>query len=243
MVKRRSARDNSRMTTDPHFLRKKVTARLKELTRTPTEAAEKGGLKPDFIRDILRNRKRSVNGTNLEKLALALDWPTSELIDSDRVTRSRTARPNETVYVKGEVAAGAFIDLGVESVEPHEYEPSPFPPDPRYPTEAQFDLVVRGTSLNRFAREGQRIRCVTLEAYPHPVEHGEMVVVDRTRGNLRERTAKRFRQAAKDAVELWPDSDDPRWQEPIRVSSDGMSDDHVVEIIGIVLYVYDRPRR
>lgn len=227
------------MKTDPHFLRKKVEARLADLERTPTEAARRGGLEVDFIRDILRNRKRSVQGSNLEKLARALDWQPEDLIDRARAAVHKPNAKSSPIYIQGEVAAGAFIDVETEQREPTEDDISPFPPDPRFPSDAQFDLVVRGTSLNRFARDGQRIRCVKLEAYGRPIEHDEMVIVDRMRGSLRERTAKRFRQAAKDAVELWPDSDDPRWQEPIRIEG---SDD-MVQIIGVVLYVYDRPRR
>lgn len=68
------------MTEERNSLREKVEARLEELGRTQAEAAEKGDLEPSFIRDILRNRKRSVQGANLDKLAKALDWQPEDLL-------------------------------------------------------------------------------------------------------------------------------------------------------------------
>ena len=43
---------------------------------------------------------------------------------------------------------------------------SPFPADPRFASEAQFDLVVQGNSINKVAQDGDRIRCVSLAAPP-----------------------------------------------------------------------------
>lgn len=54
-------------------LKEFTAARLTELGRNPFEAARIGGLERTFVRDILIDRKKTVLGVNLAKLAAALD--------------------------------------------------------------------------------------------------------------------------------------------------------------------------
>lgn len=223
-------------------LKEKVEARLNDLKRNPFEAARIAGLERGFINDILNGRKRSVRGENLVKLAIGLDCDPNYLIGRQEVPKGDMREGPGIVCIQGDVAAGVWLDCGFDGWDTYELEASPFPPDGRFLTNKQFDVIVRGNSINRFARDGQRLRCVLLEAYPWPLEDNDIVIAERFRGDLRERTAKRWR--IHDGVaELWPDSDDPRWQEPLKINSeDGTSDGDLIQIYGVVLYVYDMPR-
>jgi len=223
-------------------LKDKVSARLKDLDRNPFEAARRAGLERGFVNDILNGRKRSVRGENLVKLAIGLDCDPNYLIGRQETPKSSIQEGPGIVRILGDVAAGIWLDCGIEGWDNYTLEPSPFPPDGRFPTNAQFDLIVCGNSINRFARDGQRLRCVAYEAYPYPVLDDDIVVVERYRGDLRERTAKRWRKV-NGVAELWPDSDDPRWQLPIKVDLEsGFAEGDLIKIAGIVLYVYDIPR-
>lgn len=61
-------------------LKSKVSARLAQLGRNPTDAARRGGLERTFIVDILRGAKSTVRGDNLRRLAKALDCDPSQLL-------------------------------------------------------------------------------------------------------------------------------------------------------------------
>lgn len=223
-------------------LKEKVEARLKDLERNPFEAARRAGLERGFINDILNGRKRSVRGENLIKLAIGLDCDPNYLIGRQTTPKSSLNEGPGIVRIQGEVAAGVWLDCGLDGWDNYELESSPFPPDGRFTTESQFDVIVRGSSINRFARDGQRLRCVLFDAYPWPLQDDDIVIVERFRGDLRERTAKRWRKR-NGTAELWPDSDDPRWQEALKVDIEsGFSDGDIIRIFGVVLYVYDVPR-
>ena len=61
-------------------LKSVVAKRLGELRRNPFEAARIGGLERSYVNDILIEKKLSVRGDRLARLASALDWSTSELL-------------------------------------------------------------------------------------------------------------------------------------------------------------------
>ncbi len=120
--------------------------------------------------------------------------------------------------VPGEVAAGRFLTVDT-AVDETIYERAPVVPDSRYPRKAQYGLVVRGTSINQIAIDGDILHCVDIGISGHQPQNGDLVIVEQIQfgGHLRERTAKVYRVAEGGSVELHPDSDDPRWQEPIHV--------------------------
>lgn len=142
------------------------------------------------------------------------------------------------IPILGRVAAASWTEIMQSQAVASAPASSPFPPDPRYPLDAQFDMIVDGTSINRFAQPGEALRCINIVRSGVFVNDGDLVIVERTRaGILRETSAKRLRRKGR-TVELWPDSDDPLWQEPIIVNSDGLSGSDEVAIIAKVLWKY-----
>ncbi len=110
---------------------------------------------------------------------------------------------------------------------------SPLPLDPRFPPEAQFDLMVQGSSLDKLAREGDLIRCVDIERGQIKIENGDIVVIERSRGDARELLGKRVLRQC-EQVELWSESNHDFWREPV-IREDG---DSGIRIVAKVLYVY-----
>ncbi len=68
---------------------------------------------------------------------------------------------------------------------------------------------------------------------------GDMVIFERARegGQLIETTAKRVRRRGP-MLELWPESDDPRWQDPLRIDIRHVQDGENGRVIARVLYAY-----
>ena len=93
-------------------LKEKVAARLDELGRNPFEAARIGGLERSFVNDILIEKKGSIRGASLAKLAVALDWPPSMLLEE------ADDAPTRMIQVMGLIGAGAEILMDVEQIGP-----------------------------------------------------------------------------------------------------------------------------
>lgn len=142
------------------------------------------------------------------------------------------------VAVVGEVAAGVWQEHN--GWDDGKFDNIPVVPG-RYEGLEQFAYLVRGPSMD-LARifDGEFIVCVKyFEAREAPAD-GDIVVVTRTNGDLVERTVKRVR-ITKSAMELVPESSDPRFQTPIVVPR-GASDvvDTTVEITALVIGAFRR---
>lgn len=169
--------------------------------------------------------------------------PEGDELSQARPRERQVGRPTHSIRILGKVAAGNWLNTAVAAQNASKGPLSPLPADPRYPVAAQFDLMVEGSSINRFAQDGQYLRCVDLMGGGVEVEEGDLVIVVQYKdAELCETTAKRVRKKNGD-YELWPDSDDPLWQKPITVKRGGEHTDGEVKITALVLYAYTPARR
>ena len=129
------------------------------------------------------------------------------------------------IPIRGEVAAGLWREIDELSQDSwtensqHHVEYAPTIVLPGYPPEHQFGLYVRGESLNKIAPNGSILHCLEyINGDAWHVKDGELVVVQRTKyqGAMIETTAKRVRRNG-DIFELWPESNNPDFQEPLIV--------------------------
>lgn len=122
------------------------------------------------------------------------------------------------MLVLGEVAAGRWLATE-ENIDEPKFGTAPLVPDPQWPASAQYGLVVRGTSIDRFAADGDILHCVGVEEAGILPTNGEMVVVEQIRdgGSLREMTAKLYHKNDDGSIELRAFSDDPRWDHHIHL--------------------------
>lgn len=113
----------------------------------------------------------------------------------------------------------------------------PDPQDPRFPAEAQFDLVVEGSSLDKLARQGDLIRCLDVDLAEVEISDGDIVVIERRRGDDIELLGKRAIKQGDD-LELCSESTRDFWREPVIRHSQKRRLAGEVRIIGKVLYAY-----
>ncbi|GAB4527185.1 MAG: hypothetical protein Tsb0019_29230 [Roseibium sp.] len=167
--------------------------------------------------------------TREDVLVLAADTLT-DLDAANAPSRSATA-----LDLKGQVAAGLWMEAGL--FESDAVRETTIAGDLRFPSKSQYLLQINGESLNRIARNGDLILCLDFADAGIEVKSGDLVVVERSRdgGHTIERTAKRI--VRRDGmIELRPESDDPRFQEPL-IFSEHDEEATEVRIIAKVLSV------
>jgi SOS-response transcriptional repressor LexA len=183
----------------------------------------------------LRSDEKYINSDN----NLRLTAPTeADHLRRDTLSNIAPAERPVLVPVRGDTAAGLWFE--------HEHmideEPEPIPAVPgKYSNLEQFAYRVSGLSMNKKRiHHGDYVICVNyfdVRAYP---ESGDIVVVERRRGHLIERSCKEL-QVVGDGYELWPRSTDPRFADPIRIKNrhDAEADDGTqIEIVGLVIAVH-----
>lgn len=134
-----------------------------------------------------------------------------------------------TAMIIGDVAGGVWTEPGVE------FEPIPTTVaiDERWAARDVFLLRVRGSSINRQAKDGDLVLCLSKFAAPRDIRSGDWVVVERRAADGRiETTVKRVQGDSKRGFFLVPDSDDPSFQAPILI---GKNDGEMVEVRAFVL--------
>jgi SOS-response transcriptional repressor LexA len=144
--------------------------------------------------------------------------------------------PLASVPIIGIVRAGIWQDInaGDNSL----YEVVPAAPDA--PAEWQYAFTVEGTSLDKIAKPGDILVCLDCIKSRIDIQDGDLVIVEWSRfgGQMVERTAKRIRRAIS-GIELWPESNDPDFQEPLML--DGAKDGDTIEVRAKVLWIMKRP--
>lgn len=197
---------------------------------TPRKASLAVGASSNFIYDILNDKVKSPRADTLAELASYLDVSLTWLL-----TGRMGSGESPGVRVVGKAEAGAWREIN-NFEENAEY--TPIAPVAAYPAESQFAVEVAGESVNNFCASGGWVICVRLEAYlPNGADerktlHNKFVVVERINADgLVETTIKKF-VLNDEAVELHPDSSDPRHQKPIRYDEKNGA---TVQIGGVVI--------
>jgi hypothetical protein len=200
-------------------------------------ASLEAGLGDSFVSDVLKRRNPKLDG--VARLARTHNLSIDQLLGLPM--RQQQVAPKKPIQVVGEVTGGQWREVNTEDFQREE---SPFPADPAFPTEAQYDLIVRGNSINLFARDGERLRCVDIHKAGLEIYDGDLVIFERIRdgGQLVLTTAKRVRRRGP-ILELWPESDDPHWKEPIRIDLRQAKSGETGRVIALVLYSYRPARR
>ncbi|WP_181181806.1 LexA family transcriptional regulator [Mesorhizobium sp. B1-1-6] len=222
--------DNSYMENE---LQKIVVRRLDELGLGPVEAATKAGLERTYIRDIVQGKKLSVRTDKLESLARALQLDAADLSHSKSTAVDSTVR---NVTVKGFVQAGHWAetwewgDDDVYSV--------PVPNDPALRPFMLHAAETRGPSMDKRYPERTVLVFTDVVETGASLDLGKRYIVERERADgLREATVKTLWRDEGGKVWLLPESNDPRFQEPIPIEG---GEDDTVRVVGRVVYAVSR---
>ncbi len=213
---------------------------LDRLGLSPRKASIEAGYGPDLIRDWFDDHSVMPRVDSIEALSSVLRMTPEELAFGRKPRRAR--REQRMLQIIGEVAAGLWHD--VDGAEEREWPQYPVPFDPRYPEEAQYGLLVVGTSINRIAQNGDVLQCLDVGISGVGPQEDDVVVVERRRGQAgqKEVTAKRYRPRGA-VIELAPDSTDARWTESFVIDPRIPAGDEEIAVIAVVIGVYKPLRR
>jgi SOS-response transcriptional repressor LexA len=227
-------------TTDTPAKRLKWAREQKSSYETATAAAKAfGWTVPTYLGhengDRVPSRKAAI------KYGAAYKVPWAWILEGGPLPGSRAPKTGP-IPTKGEVAAGQWLDLDVE-LDPRDFEQYPITADPKYPHEAQYGLIVRGTSINRLADSGDVLHCLDLGISSVEPDENDLVIVERRRAQAgqKEVTAKRIQRRNR-AILLVPDSTDSKWK-PIELDPKKAQDGEEVGVVALVLAVYKPLRR
>lgn len=170
-------------------------------------------------------------------LGTTLEWlmtESGEMPVADVATVLPTS--HNRIFVVGEVQAGVWREAMEESPDVRHYIETP--EDPRYPGVRRFALRVKGQSMGDVFPDGSVIICVKLMDIGRQPLDGEYVIVQRVRPDgLTEATVKQY--VLKDGeVYLWPRSQQPDYQQPLKLTPDGENEEILITAIAIRV---DRP--
>lgn len=175
----------------------------------------------------LETQAQRVDEVWIAKLASALQISPADLFRSPEQLANAEVKDElapapiyfQQIPILGEVAAGAWLEVDPLKTEEEPTDWLPFSPDPQLNLNSAFVLKVHGTSLNKIAPEGSLLVCTPYAG--QELSDGDLTIVERARdgGSLIEVTAKRVRQP-NGHFELWPESNDPKWQTPIVLNGD-----------------------
>jgi phage repressor protein C with HTH and peptisase S24 domain len=214
-----------RMTDDPELGRRIRFLRTNILEmKSQQEFADRLG---EVTRGAVGNweRGKGIKRANLELISktfsASFEWLATgrgEPLDGELTTSITKSSKVGLAPVKGFVEAGHWQDVfygGADDM--HEYVPT----SSDYPADWQYAYIVHGESINRTARDGDKLICVDLVKSHVAIRDGDLVIVERSRfdGQIVERTAKRVKQTLR-GIELWPDSEHPDHQTPIPYETD-----------------------
>lgn len=248
-------RDGTKMPRKPPLRRRKrppaaspilarIDRRLTAVGKSRTGVLNEAGLKPDVLRDLERRSKGGPRVEVIKAIAPALEttpeWLAFE-VGPETAGACDEPRNARRIVIQGEVAAGLWLEI--DAFREELLGELPFAADPQYPVEAQYALGVKGTSINRVARPGDYLLCLDLGLSGIEPSNGDLVIVERRRaqGGEKEVTAKRFHRN-ETRIELLPDSDDPRWQEPIMFHFASQPDDEEIAVVALVTGVFRSAR-
>ena len=141
--------------------------------------------------------------------------PTLALTAAGRSLRPLPGKSVIYIRVIGAVQAGSWRPA-LEWPEEDQYD-TPVRVDPKFAGLTPIALEVRGPSMNEVFPHGTIVICVAyIELGRGPI-HGERVVVQRFRGGEVEASIKEYRHEKDGIPRLWPLSDHPDFQAPLRL--------------------------
>lgn len=246
----------------------RLRAALEELGWSTAELARRMGHDDQAFRDRLykyvRGNVKNPRGEMLEEIAAVVgksaQWlryggadPTAgavkrNALDLVNLPTQAVNYPVLTARYVGRAEAGiwqegrSFIDTFDPDlpVENDQRPPIPLVPKARYRGMRQFAVLVSGSSVNKTIPDGFYAICVPYWEAREAITDGDLVLVERRRAGEFQATIKRVRKGS-GGYELWPESTDKRWQDPIRLgqnNSDRDFPEYEIDVVGLVIGQY-----
>lgn len=209
-------------------------AREKAGFKTPTEAARRHRWNETTYR-AHENGTRPVSRKAAVKYAAAFHVSAGWLLYGEQ---NDDAAPEPVlVPVRGNTACGVWAENG-------RFFDQEYPPIPAVPTKhksvEQFAFRVIGMCMDKLRiLDGDFVVCVPYWIARAGATDGDVVVIERKRGHVTERTCKQIAVNG-NRLELWPRSSDPQFQPVIMPNQNDPLDETgaEIEIVGLVIGRY-----
>lgn len=217
----------------------RLRAEIDRQGTNPAAVSKGAGLNHTAVRDILSGKSKSPKVETIEKIARILRVSTGYLLhgdDLDQHTNNRIAN----IRLVGEVQAGVWKEA-VE-FEADDQQLIPIPVGSRKHVDKLYLLRARGDSMNQANMpDGTYLICMSMydfTSYVRDVHPGDFVIAYRHDGHNTEATVKELEVRPDGSHWLWPRSDNPEHQAPIKIGpisdwQDGAP--HQVEIAAVVV--------
>lgn len=203
--------------------------RIKKGFATAKDASKAFGW-PEHTYKSHENATRGIRPDAARKYAQAYGSTAAFILGLGNGAESKSVNPVINVPVIARVSAGTF-----RYDEPLEFEGVLVPAVPRndVPAAIQYSVIIDGPSVNKRIPDAAYAICVPYDSYPGGAQHGQLVHVVRERSGLHEHTIKELRYTQREGMILMPVSTDPRYQDPVQLSTG--EDGEIVRIAGIVI--------
>lgn len=173
--------------------------------------------------------KNNIPSERLPELAEGYRCRVGDIFDDDN---DLFIKPGPTLYVKGNVQAGVFVE--VWQVDEDDWERYTGRADIASPSRERFGLRVVGDSMNALYNPGTILDCVAYSG-DSQIPNGKRVIVQRKYfGDGVETTVKEYQRDVDGIEWLVPRSHNPAFQAPFRCDQPGDNIEKI-QIIAIVV--------
>jgi phage repressor protein C with HTH and peptisase S24 domain len=240
----------------------RIENRLKLVGLSARAASKKAGLTEDAIRNMQRrvksNSGQGVSTKTIQALAQVLGTTPAWLLEGDNPggdlisnysdgnnnianfqlneENSKPLQPERNrirlVTVKSHVEAGLW-DESIQWTDDKWYT-VPVPADNKFSNVSLYGAETRGPSMNKIYEEGTVLIYDNIHETQEELISGKRYIIERIdTSDERECTVKTLHRDPDGAYWLVPESDDPRFQEPLRVNG---NEGETIRIVGRVRY-------
>ncbi|RVU14936.1 LexA family protein [Methylobacterium oryzihabitans] len=190
------------------------------------EASRQLGIPRDAISKVLK-QERELSALELARLATILGIaPPQSLINA--------MQPAFYITVVGEAQAGLWRDMSQDYFAGYSI---PAMIEPPYKPQDLFAILIGGPSINLRAKDGDHVIVLKYEAAPRGIRDGDWVVVERTKGELRELTIRVVKSNKSGGLDFHFCSDDSRYDAFI---SQNLAPGETVKVLGFAMNFVSR---
>lgn len=193
-----------------------LRAALRQPGKSGVGLAKALGIDPSAVSRMLQG-KRKLHLDELPKATayLGVDPPNHARASSNLPVAS-TTNGVQVVPLTKSASGGVWREVGVPVI--FEAVAIPLVPEPRLAGLEQYATRIDGTDFNKILTPGDYAIFVPFGDIRSAPQDGDIVEVERRRGDSVETTVRRVRVRG-DTIELWPESTDPAWQKPVKLSA------------------------
>lgn len=218
----------------PSLLQTRLAEALERGKISPRRASLKARLGADAARDILNGKSTDPKSRTIRALAAILKVDSRWL--SGEIDEEGAPEAAEPLYlpIRYRVAAGNWREH--DEIVQDFFGEGPVAPAAEYIGFDQWLESVEGDSVDQIYPSGALVHVVDALQIGYQPRNGDIVVIERSRGGLRERTVKEI-VVSRNKITARGRSTNPKWNTTVDIARDMGSEDEA-QIVGKVIGAY-----